>query len=56
MTTVLVVPDGTKEVVREDWEVEGRDAPHRLCHRRSDRVPCSGSCNFVFARLPRPFP
>ncbi|CUU22221.1 Pyridoxal5phosphate phosphatase EC 31374 Alphaproteobacterial type CDS [Bradyrhizobium sp.] len=28
MTTVLVVPDGTKEVVREDWELEGRDAPH----------------------------
>src|SRR3981081_2650636 len=26
MTTVLVVPDGTKEVVREDWELEGRDA------------------------------
>lgn len=28
MTTVLVVPDGTKEVVREDWELEGRDAGH----------------------------
>src|SRR6202048_58520 len=28
MTTVLVVPDGTKEVLREDWEVEGRDAAH----------------------------
>jgi putative hydrolase of the HAD superfamily len=28
MTTVLVVPDGTKDVVREDWELEGRDAPH----------------------------
>jgi putative hydrolase of the HAD superfamily len=28
MTTVLVVPDGTREVVREDWELEGRDAPH----------------------------
>ncbi|MGY4628974.1 pyrimidine 5'-nucleotidase [Bradyrhizobium sp. USDA 4486] len=28
MTTVLVVPDGTKEVVREDWELEGRDANH----------------------------
>jgi putative hydrolase of the HAD superfamily len=27
MTTVLVVPDGTREVVREDWELEGRDAP-----------------------------
>jgi putative hydrolase of the HAD superfamily len=28
MTTVLVVPDGTKNVVREDWELEGRDAAH----------------------------
>ena len=28
MTTVLVVPDGTKEVVREDWELSGRDDPH----------------------------
>ena len=28
MTTVLVVPDGTREVVREDWELEGRDAGH----------------------------
>jgi putative hydrolase of the HAD superfamily len=28
MTTVLVVPDGTTEVVREDWELKGRDAPH----------------------------
>jgi putative hydrolase of the HAD superfamily len=28
MTTVLVVPDGSQEVVREDWELEGRDATH----------------------------
>ena len=28
MTTVLVVPDGSKEVVREDWELEGREASH----------------------------
>lgn len=28
MTTVLVVPDGTREIVREDWEMEGHDAPH----------------------------
>ncbi|MEA2882032.1 MAG: putative hydrolase of the superfamily, partial [Bradyrhizobium sp.] len=28
MTTVLVVPDGTKDVVREEWELEGRDADH----------------------------
>jgi putative hydrolase of the HAD superfamily len=28
MTTVLVVPEGTRKVLREDWELEGRDAPH----------------------------
>ena len=28
MTTTLVVPDGTKKVVREDWELEGRDAAY----------------------------
>ncbi|TAK48604.1 MAG: pyrimidine 5'-nucleotidase [Xanthobacteraceae bacterium] len=28
MTTVLVIPDGTREVVREDWEMEGHDASH----------------------------
>ena len=28
MTTVLVAPDGAKNVVREDWELEGRDAAH----------------------------
>ena len=28
MVTVLVVPDGTQEVVREDWELEGRGADH----------------------------
>jgi putative hydrolase of the HAD superfamily len=28
MTTVLVVPEGTRIVVREDWELAGRDAPH----------------------------
>jgi putative hydrolase of the HAD superfamily len=28
MTTVLVVPEGTREVFREDWEMEGRDALH----------------------------
>jgi len=28
MITVLVVPDGTREVVREDWELEGREAAH----------------------------
>jgi putative hydrolase of the HAD superfamily len=28
MRTVLVVPEGTREVLREDWELEGRDADH----------------------------
>jgi putative hydrolase of the HAD superfamily len=28
MTTVLVVPEGTREVFREDWELSGRDAPY----------------------------
>ena len=27
MTTVLVVPDGSKEVLREVWENDGRDVP-----------------------------
>jgi putative hydrolase of the HAD superfamily len=28
MTTVLVVPDGSKDVVREAWELEGRGEKH----------------------------
>ena len=28
MTTVLVVPDGTQDVVREDWELEGAGERH----------------------------
>jgi len=28
MTTVLVVPTGAGVVLREDWELAGRDAPH----------------------------
>jgi putative hydrolase of the HAD superfamily len=28
MTTVLVVPEHSCEVFREEWELEGRDAPH----------------------------
>jgi putative hydrolase of the HAD superfamily len=28
MTTVLVVPDGAREVLREDWELEGRGEAH----------------------------
>ncbi|MGC1466458.1 MAG: pyrimidine 5'-nucleotidase [Pseudolabrys sp.] len=28
MTTTLVVPEGQREVFREEWELTGRDAPH----------------------------
>jgi putative hydrolase of the HAD superfamily len=28
MATVLVVPEGQREVFREDWELEGRGEPH----------------------------
>ncbi len=28
MTTVLVVPEGSREVLREEWELQGREAPH----------------------------
>ncbi|HEY7458210.1 MAG TPA: pyrimidine 5'-nucleotidase [Xanthobacteraceae bacterium] len=28
MTTVLVVPEKTREVFREGWELQGHDAPH----------------------------
>ena len=28
MTTVLVVPEGQRDVFREAWELEGRDAPY----------------------------
>ncbi len=28
MVTVLVVPEGQREIFREDWELQGRDAPH----------------------------
>ena len=28
MTTVLVVPEATREVLREDWELAGREAAH----------------------------
>jgi len=38
MTTVLVVPDGTRDVVREDWELEAATPPCRSCHRRSDGI------------------
>jgi putative hydrolase of the HAD superfamily len=28
MVTVLVVPEDQHEIFREDWELQGRDAPH----------------------------
>jgi putative hydrolase of the HAD superfamily len=28
MTTVLVVPEDTREVFRESWELEGRERRH----------------------------
>jgi len=28
MTTVLVVPEAQRDIFREDWELEGREAPH----------------------------
>jgi putative hydrolase of the HAD superfamily len=28
MVTVLVVPEGQRKIFREDWELQGRDAPH----------------------------
>ena len=37
MTTVLVVPAGAREVLREDWELAGRDAPH-IDHVTDDLV------------------
>jgi putative hydrolase of the HAD superfamily len=37
MTTVLVVPGGTREVFREDWELAGRDDPH-IDHVTDDLV------------------
>jgi putative hydrolase of the HAD superfamily len=37
MTTVLVVPEGQREVFREAWELEGRDAPY-VDHLTDDLV------------------
>ena len=28
MTTVLVLPSGSRPVFRQDWELEGKDAAH----------------------------
>jgi putative hydrolase of the HAD superfamily len=46
MTTVLVVPEGTREVFRESWEMEGRDADH------VDYV--TDDLASFLARIPRP--
>jgi putative hydrolase of the HAD superfamily len=37
MTTVLVIPEGEREIVREDWELEGREAGH-VDHVTADLV------------------
>ncbi|HEX3709748.1 MAG TPA: pyrimidine 5'-nucleotidase [Pseudolabrys sp.] len=42
MTTVLVVPERTREVFREGWELEGRDALH-VDHVTDDLVGFLGS-------------
>ncbi len=40
MTTVLVVPPATREIVREGWELAGpRRAARRSRHRRPRRIP-----------------
>jgi putative hydrolase of the HAD superfamily len=41
MTTVLVVPEATREVFREDWELQGRDAAH-VDHVTDDLVEFLG--------------
>ena len=40
MTTVLVVPGGTREIFREDWELGGRDASHvdHVCENLADFI------------------
>jgi hypothetical protein len=63
MTTVLIVPDGAKEVVREDWELEGRDDDH-VDHVTDDltgflaALNARGRAGWTPARLdsPRPNP
>ena len=40
MTTVLVVPGGTRDIFREDWELGGRDASHvdHVCENLADFI------------------
>jgi putative hydrolase of the HAD superfamily len=49
MTTVLVVPERTREVFREAWELEGQDAPH-IDHVTDDLV------GFLVSLSAGPFP
>jgi putative hydrolase of the HAD superfamily len=52
MTTVLVVPEGQREVFREDWELEGRDAAH-VDHVTDD---LAGFLEKIVLRLTSPAP
>jgi len=52
MTTVLVVPEGSREVVREAWEMEGRNAPH-VDHVTDD---LTGFLGRITAALPHSLP
>jgi len=46
MTTVLVVPDAAREVIREEWETQGSDAAH-VDHVTSDL------CGFLAGLIPK---
>ena len=52
MTTVLVVPEGQREVFREGWELEGRDAAH-VDHVTDD---LAGFLEKIVLRLTSPAP
>jgi putative hydrolase of the HAD superfamily len=49
MTTVLVVPEGAGVVLREEWELAGRDAPH-VDHVTDD---LAGFLRGIVARIER---
>ena len=55
MTTVLVVPEGSREVVREAWEMEGRDAPH-VDHVTDDLTGFLGRISHAALTYARPGP
>jgi putative hydrolase of the HAD superfamily len=52
MITVLVVPDGSTNVMREDWELLGRDAVH-VDHVTDD---LTGFLQMLHGRLSFPGP